>query len=67
LGLSGVAAHAQVTTPAELTAALEAAGGEAAEKLCLIEVQLHPEDCSRELLEWGARVAAYNSRPPQIT
>ncbi len=56
-----------MTTPAELTAALEAAGGEAAEKLCLIEVQLHPEDCSRELLEWGARVAAYNSRPPQIT
>ena len=57
---------AQVGTPAQLDAALEAAGGEAAGKLCLIEVKLHHEDCSRELLEWGARLAAYNARPPQV-
>jgi hypothetical protein len=28
------------------------------------QVIIHRDDCSRELLEWGTRVAAANSRPP---
>ncbi len=35
--------------------------------LSLIEVVLDRDDCSRDLLEWGARVAANNSRPPRPT
>lgn len=33
--------------------------------LCFIEVILDKDDCNKSLLEWGARVAAYNSRPPR--
>ncbi|KTD61715.1 thiamine pyrophosphate-binding protein [Legionella spiritensis] len=33
--------------------------------LCFIEVILDKDDCNKNLLEWGARVAAYNSRPPR--
>jgi hypothetical protein len=33
-------------------------------RLCFIEAVIHTDDCSRELLEWGSRVAAYNARPP---
>lgn len=33
--------------------------------LCFIEVILNKDDCNKSLLEWGARVAAYNSRPPR--
>jgi TPP-dependent 2-oxoacid decarboxylase len=56
----------QVSTERELTEALHAAFNEHKDKLCFVEVKLHPEDCSHELLEWGARIAAYNARPPQI-
>jgi pyruvate decarboxylase len=35
--------------------------------LSLIEVMLDKDDCSKDLLEWGARVAANNSRPPRPT
>lgn len=35
--------------------------------LSLIEVELDRDDCSKDLLEWGARVAANNSRPPRPT
>ncbi|MHB0975592.1 MAG: thiamine pyrophosphate-binding protein [Candidatus Aquicultorales bacterium] len=31
----------------------------------LIECIIHPDDCSKELLEWGSRVEAANSRPPR--
>ena len=34
-------------------------------RVCFVEVFLHPEDCSGDLLEWGARLAEYNARPPQ--
>ena len=34
--------------------------------LCLIEVQIDRDDCSRELLEWGSRVAKNNGRPPRF-
>lgn len=35
--------------------------------LCFIEVTLDKDDCNKSLLEWGARVAAYNSRPPRAS
>lgn len=34
--------------------------------LCFIEVILDKDDCNKNLLEWGARVATYNSRPPRM-
>ena len=34
---------------------------------CLIEVPIDPHDCSRELREWGSRVAAANGRAPRLT
>ena len=33
--------------------------------LCLIEVPIDPHDCSKELREWGSRVAAANGRAPR--
>jgi len=33
----------------------------------LIEVMLERDDCSKELLEWGSRVAANNGRPPRVS
>lgn len=33
--------------------------------LCFIEVLLDKDDCNKNLLEWGSRVAKYNSRPPR--
>ncbi|WP_419419390.1 thiamine pyrophosphate-binding protein [Legionella sp. D16C41] len=36
-----------------------------ADTLCFIEVFLDKDDCNKNLLEWGARVAAYNNRPPR--
>lgn len=33
--------------------------------VCHAQVVVHRDDCSKELLEWGSRVAAANSRPPQ--
>jgi pyruvate decarboxylase len=32
--------------------------------LCFLECILHKDDTSKELLEWGSRVSAANSRPP---
>ena len=32
---------------------------------CLIEVPIDPHDCSKELREWGSRVAVANSRAPR--
>ncbi|DBA80991.1 TPA: Pyruvate decarboxylase 3 [Trebouxia sp. C0005] len=34
------------------------------DKLCFIECFTHRDDCSKELLEWGSRVASANGRPP---
>lgn len=33
--------------------------------LSLVEVILDKNDCNKNLLDWGARVATYNSRPPK--
>ncbi|EFJ47109.1 hypothetical protein VOLCADRAFT_105183 [Volvox carteri f. nagariensis] len=46
---------------------LEAAISEAVRRrgeLCFIMAVTHRDDCSKELLEWGSRVAAANSRKP---
>ncbi|CAA6656892.1 unnamed protein product [Spirodela intermedia] len=48
----------------ELKEAIETATGTKRECLCFIEVILHKDDTSKELLEWGSRVSAANSRPP---
>uniref|UniRef100_A0A0E0EGH4 pyruvate decarboxylase n=1 Tax=Oryza meridionalis TaxID=40149 RepID=A0A0E0EGH4_9ORYZ len=48
----------------ELEAAIATATGDKADSLCFIEVVAHKDDTSKELLEWGSRVSAANSRPP---
>ncbi|KAL5209219.1 hypothetical protein ABZP36_004842 [Zizania latifolia] len=47
-----------------LTEAIGMALGEKKDCLCFIEVIAHKDDTSKELLEWGSRVSAANSRPP---
>ncbi|KAJ7294355.1 hypothetical protein O6H91_20G032800 [Diphasiastrum complanatum] len=54
----------KVTTEIELVEAIKAAEGEKKDCLCFIECILHKDDTSRQLLEWGSRVSAANSRPP---
>ncbi|MEM7007762.1 MAG: thiamine pyrophosphate-binding protein [Thermodesulfobacteriota bacterium] len=55
----------RVTTEGELQKAIKTA---LAHKNgpSLIEVILDRDDCSKELLEWGSRVASNNSRPPKV-
>ncbi|KAJ0228904.1 Pyruvate decarboxylase 3 [Hirschfeldia incana] len=48
----------------ELVEAIKTATTEKKDSLCFIEVILHKDDTSKELLEWGSRVAAANGRPP---
>lgn len=48
----------------ELIEAIATATGEKEDHLCFIEVFVHKDDTSKELLEWGSRVCAANSRPP---
>lgn len=48
----------------ELVVAIEKAMGEKKDCLCFIEVVVHKDDTSKELLEWGSRVSAANSRLP---
>ncbi|KAL8465353.1 hypothetical protein ACS0TY_034738 [Phlomoides rotata] len=48
----------------ELIPAIETATAEKKDCLCFIEVIVHKDDTSKELLEWGSRVSAANSRPP---
>ncbi|KAG7027885.1 Pyruvate decarboxylase 1 [Cucurbita argyrosperma subsp. argyrosperma] len=48
----------------ELVEAIEIATGDKKDCLCFIEVFAHKDDTSKELLEWGSRVSAANSRPP---
>ncbi|XP_062188134.1 pyruvate decarboxylase 2-like [Phragmites australis] len=55
---------AKVTCEEELTAAIQTAMRERKDCLCFIEVIAHKDDTSKELLEWGSRVSAANSRPP---
>ncbi|TVU21718.1 hypothetical protein EJB05_31373 [Eragrostis curvula] len=55
---------AKVRTEEELKEAIEAALGPKKDCLCFIEVIVHKDDTSKELLEWGSRVSEANSRPP---
>ncbi|KAL6146233.1 hypothetical protein ACLB2K_056916 [Fragaria x ananassa] len=48
----------------ELIEAIETANGPKKDSFCFIEVIVHKDDTSKELLEWGSRVSAANSRPP---
>ncbi|TQD79486.1 hypothetical protein C1H46_034950 [Malus baccata] len=48
----------------ELIEAIETATGAKKDSLCFIEVIVHKDDTSKELLEWGSGVSAANSRPP---
>nr|CAB3459057.1 unnamed protein product [Digitaria exilis] len=55
----------KVTCEEELAAAIHTAtAGDHKDCLCFIEVVAHKDDTSKELLEWGSRVSAANSRPP---
>ncbi|KAL3694458.1 hypothetical protein R1sor_008109 [Riccia sorocarpa] len=53
----------KVKTEQDLQWATEKALKEKQDSLCFIEVIVHKDDTSRELLEWGSRVSAANSRP----
>lgn len=55
---------AKVRTEEDLIEAIAKATGEHKDSLCFIEVFVHKDDTSKELLEWGSRVSAANSRPP---
>ncbi|XP_064997580.1 pyruvate decarboxylase 1-like [Musa acuminata AAA Group] len=55
---------AKVTCEEELKEAIEKVMGPKKDCLCFIEVIVHKDDTSKELLEWGSRVSAANSRPP---
>ncbi|KAH7276989.1 hypothetical protein KP509_39G029400 [Ceratopteris richardii] len=54
----------KVRTEEELQEAIALAEGEKKHCLCFIECLVHRDDTSKELLEWGSRVSAANSRPP---
>ncbi|KAI9070776.1 hypothetical protein K1719_047259 [Acacia pycnantha] len=54
----------KVSCEEELIEAIETATGPKKDSLCFIEVIAHRDDNSKELLEWGSRVSAANSRPP---
>jgi len=54
----------QVFCEEDLVEAIETATGSKKDSLCFIEVIAHKDDTSKELLEWGSRVSAANSRPP---
>ncbi|GAA6614636.1 thiamine pyrophosphate-binding protein [Scytonema sp. NUACC26] len=54
----------RVQTVGELVKAIRQA--QAHEGLALIECIIDRDDCTKELLEWGTRVAAANNRPHQI-
>ncbi|KAJ0987650.1 hypothetical protein J5N97_006006 [Dioscorea zingiberensis] len=55
---------AKVRCEEELKEVIGKATGEKKDCLCFIEVIVHKDDTSKELLEWGSRVSAANSRPP---
>ena len=54
----------QVRCKEELIEAIETATGDKKDNLCFIEVVVHKDDTSKELLEFGSRVSAANSGPP---
>ena len=63
-GEAGKGRSAKVATEKELDAAIETALTH--DGLSLIEVIIDRDDCNKNLLRWGNRVARNNSRPPRI-
>jgi len=63
-GENGTGWGCRVETEAELSEALDKAVVH--DGLSLIEVQIDRDDCSKNLLEWGAHVAKNNGRPPRF-
>ncbi|KAK4759384.1 hypothetical protein SAY87_022515 [Trapa incisa] len=61
---SGKCWTTKVRSEEELVEAIQTATGPKKDCLCFIEVIVHKDDTSKELLEWGSRVSAANSRPP---
>ncbi|QDZ23792.1 pyruvate decarboxylase [Chloropicon primus] len=58
----------KVTTETEAEEALRlACSKERSKHLNFIECMIDRDDCSKELLEWGSRVAAANGRPPSMS
>lgn len=55
----------QVRTEEELVNAIEIATGDRNDCLCLIEVIVHRDDTSKELLEFGSKFVAIGSLPPR--
>eukprot|EP00253_Pinus_taeda_P030663 PITA_30663 len=55
---------AKVKMEEEAVEAIKTALGPKKDCLCFIEVIVHKDDTSKELLEWGSRVSVANSRPP---
>ncbi|XP_042411390.1 pyruvate decarboxylase 1-like [Zingiber officinale] len=55
---------AKVRYEEELKEAIATALGPKQDCLCFIEIIVHKDDTSKELLEWGSRVCSANSRPP---
>ncbi|XP_044346127.1 pyruvate decarboxylase 2-like [Triticum aestivum] len=60
----GKCCTAKVQTEEELEEAIEASLGPHKDSQCFIEVIVHKDDTSKELLVWGARLFAANNRPP---
>ncbi|XP_026441200.1 pyruvate decarboxylase 1-like [Papaver somniferum] len=55
---------AKVQCEEDLVEAIETATEVKKDCLCFIEIIVHKDDTSKELLEWGSRVSSANSRPP---
>ncbi|CAK9319855.1 unnamed protein product [Citrullus colocynthis] len=56
---------AKVQTEEELVKAIEIASRDRGDCLCFIEAIVHRDDTSKELLEFGNKLAAINGRPPK--
>ena len=54
----------QVKTEEDVVEAIKTSRGPKKDSLCFIEVIVHKDDTSKELLEWGSRVSTANGRPP---
>jgi len=55
---------AKAKTEEDVVEAIKTSLGPKKDCLCFIEVIVHKDDTSKELLEWGSRVSAANGRPP---
>ncbi|XP_023518080.1 pyruvate decarboxylase 1-like [Cucurbita pepo subsp. pepo] len=56
----------KVHTEEELVNAIEIAMGDRNDCLCFIEVIVHRDDTSKELLEFGNKLVACSTRPPRL-